>query len=35
MGNASKAATNDVTRPKGRKGVKIAHQNIVSLRKTN
>ena len=33
MGNASKAAINDVTGPKGSKGVKIAHLNIVSLRK--
>ena len=33
MGNASKAAIYDVTRPKSRKGVKIAHLNIVSLRK--
>ena len=31
MGNASKAAINDVTRLKSRKGVKIAHLNIVSL----
>ena len=33
MGNASKATINDVTSPKSRKGVKIAHLNIVSLRK--
>ena len=33
MGNASKAAVNDVTRPKSSKGVKIAHLDIVSLRK--
>ena len=33
IGNASKAALNDVTRPKSRKGAKIAHLNIVSLRK--
>ena len=33
MGNASTAAINDVTRPKSRIGVKIAHLNIVSLRK--
>ena len=33
MGNASKAALNDVTRPRSSKGAKIAHLNMVSLRK--